>query len=591
MSTPVELDSLVADTLALTGAAAPDLLADDSPALALPAPAGGAGEAPYFVGLIGGKDVGKSSLVNALVGLPIAAVTSHGRGTEAVTAYAHTSAAPAVEALLAREVPGRYRVVTHDNAALARQVLLDLPDIDSVYADHLEVTRRALRHMLYPVWLQSVEKYADQQPQRWLARVAEGNDPANFLFAINKADLVAAREGEAAARELCDDFARRVARTLALAAPPKVYAIAATQSHAFDLPALRQALSRQRSSGEVDRSHLLAGRQRARTLLGWLAAQRLAERADRAGRLYEESADVVAERLTAPILESAATKLLDDPAYRARLVEPAIRRRLARWPVVNAVNAVLSPLLAVAQRSLSAAPLEADPVDALLRPGGAGEPGLPDRVAATFAHVSRLHPDVPDLYVHRKLWTEPAALAASADLRARLRAAAARQRDAIVERAGGRGWGMVGGSWRWLLTVGAILWFPIVQPVAEALLAGTLPQTAAAIAGLVVSVLSSTHLLKSVSFLILWFGVLWLLLRWQTHQRADRLVRRWQTADALDPLLSPAAQALAWADDLLAPLHDRADQFRRLADRERALRQQLGEPAPPPETAAGREAA
>ena len=40
----------------------------------------------YIVGLIGGKDVGKSSFVNALVGRPITEQSSHGPGTEAVIA-------------------------------------------------------------------------------------------------------------------------------------------------------------------------------------------------------------------------------------------------------------------------------------------------------------------------------------------------------------------------------------------------------------------------------------------------------------------------------------------------------------------------
>jgi len=40
----------------------------------------------YLVGLIGGKDVGKSALVNALVGHPITAESSFGPGTEKVVA-------------------------------------------------------------------------------------------------------------------------------------------------------------------------------------------------------------------------------------------------------------------------------------------------------------------------------------------------------------------------------------------------------------------------------------------------------------------------------------------------------------------------
>src|SRR5205085_3881770 len=104
---------------------------------------------------------------------------------------------PALRALLEREVPGQFRIVTHDSAHLLRQVLLDLPDIDSHWRAHLEVTRTMLRHMLYPVWVQSVEKYADRQPQEMLARVAAGNATQNFVFCLNKVDQVEGREGGA----------------------------------------------------------------------------------------------------------------------------------------------------------------------------------------------------------------------------------------------------------------------------------------------------------------------------------------------------------------------------------------------------------
>src|SRR5207302_1359608 len=118
----------------------------------------------------------------------ITQTTSHGPGTERVIAYAHQSQEPALKQLLEREVPGQYQIVAHELPSLRRQVLLDLPDIDSHFASHLQITRTMLRHMLYPVWVGSIEKYADRQPQQMLAKVAEGNAPRNFVFCLNKVD-------------------------------------------------------------------------------------------------------------------------------------------------------------------------------------------------------------------------------------------------------------------------------------------------------------------------------------------------------------------------------------------------------------------
>ena len=132
------------------------------------------GEPMYLIGLIGGKDVGKSSFVNALVGQNISEQTSHGPGTEVVVAYAHEAMVKPLRELLDREVPGRFKIYAHSIPRLLRQVLLDLPDIDSIYSDHIEVTRTMLRQMLYPIWIQSIEKYADQQPQKLLGALPRG---------------------------------------------------------------------------------------------------------------------------------------------------------------------------------------------------------------------------------------------------------------------------------------------------------------------------------------------------------------------------------------------------------------------------------
>src|SRR3712207_1131586 len=104
-----------------------------------------------------------------------------------------------------------------------------------------------LRHMLYPVWVQSVEKYADRRPQEMLARVAAGNAAQNFVFCLNKVDQLDA----AAAEEVRGDFAARIARTLGLSAPPEVHLISALRPDRYDLPRLRAGLSRQKSDAAV----------------------------------------------------------------------------------------------------------------------------------------------------------------------------------------------------------------------------------------------------------------------------------------------------------------------------------------------------
>jgi GTP-binding protein EngB required for normal cell division len=98
----VEYQQLVDEIRDLTGASAPALMEEDAPVLADDA-LNAATDQMYLIAIIGGKDVGKSALVNALVGQEITARTSFGPGTEIAVAYAHEDQKESLATLLQRE--------------------------------------------------------------------------------------------------------------------------------------------------------------------------------------------------------------------------------------------------------------------------------------------------------------------------------------------------------------------------------------------------------------------------------------------------------------------------------------------------------
>src|SRR6266704_473163 len=102
------LVQLVKEVIDVTGADKPALYQDDAPVLSDAAMKEAEDQGFYLVGLIGGKEVGKSALVNALVGKEITQSTSFGEGTQIVTAYAHVTQQPYLRELLDREVPGKF---------------------------------------------------------------------------------------------------------------------------------------------------------------------------------------------------------------------------------------------------------------------------------------------------------------------------------------------------------------------------------------------------------------------------------------------------------------------------------------------------
>ncbi|MEM8875957.1 MAG: hypothetical protein AAGD32_17060 [Planctomycetota bacterium] len=552
MSAP--LDQLAADVAAFTGSELPRVL--DGEAALLPDASVG-DEPPYLVGFIGGKDVGKTSLANAIAGLELSRPIGHGEGTNRVIAWCHRAAEPTVRPLLETDAANAHTLSVHEHDPLLRQVLVDLPDIDSKYADHVELTKRMLRHMLFPLWVQSVEKYADQAPQKLLAAVAEGNDPANFVFVLNKADQLVDREGLEAAGELAADYAQRLQRLLDLPEPPDVFLVSAQRPDSYDLPRLREMLGTQKSVADVKRSRSLADQRRATSVLAWVDEQDLPAIAAKAERVREHADDLLAEEVVGPVTERALPMWLDDAATRARIAEPAVARRVRRWPLVNLIDAGATPLIALIRRNLSTHGGHVPDLDADGRP-------LADKLRASFAVLHEAHTEIGPLYRSQKLWEHNAADLAVADLRRRLSATTETVRNDLRNQKPG---GSLLWPFRWLLTLGALLWFPILQPITEVLLRSTDPLSLTQwkeIALLAVSVISSEHLLQSAGFLAIYFVILWGTLR-LTHTAA--VMRRLSKTDTG---LAPAI--IHWARDLLSPLDRRSEQARSLLDRAGQLR-------------------
>jgi hypothetical protein len=169
------------------------------------------------------------------------------------------------------------------------------------------------------------------------------------------------------------------------------------------------------------------------------------------------------------------------------------------------------------------------------------------------------------MYRAKKLWEDIHADAASAELTGNLARAMQRQRAMAIERIAGRG-GFFSGILRVLLAVGAIVWFPFVQPVLEIMLqpGAKMPR----IALLIVQLLGVTYLLKSALFLAIWFLVLWLALRWNTQRRVNRLLSSTASTDLAQVILD-------WIDALLDPIRSARERMDDVVQRTNALRDSI----------------
>jgi hypothetical protein len=549
-----DLRALIADASELTGAAAPDFLNADSPTFS-PISAG----ALYYIGIIGGKDVGKSSLVNALAGHAIAEITSHGEGTGSVLAYVHRSHCAEVLEYLRSNIDQHAAVVPHDLPHLLNQVLLDLPDIDSLHDAHIAITRRALRHLLFPIWAQSVEKYADLAPRRLLAAVAAGNDPANFTFVLTKADQL--HTDAMSLSNLHDDYARRIANTLQLSAPPCVYLTSATQLADFDLPLLREKLAREKPATAVTQATSLALARQDRSALGWLDSLNLADRAARLARLEEDARERLIDRLARPILDPAIAALHEDPGPRSAAADEALARRAAHWPLLGLIHISLAPISMMLRRFASPPATTSALVDFHLP---AAE--LSAALQTTFAQLESSYPGLSD-HPRGKLWESMPADQTIAELRHALAQALDLRRRTAIDLAGRASRWLA--PLRWLLTIGALLWFPLAQPILEAFLQNN-HATTRQLALTFVQMLSVAHLLGSLTFLIGYFLILYLVIRRSGHRSVGRLFARWDGAS--DASMSLSKCASEWIEQLTSGIATERAKLEALVERAKSLR-------------------
>jgi len=536
---------LIDEVTALTGAAAPDWTDADAPTLQARNDS-----SLYLIGVIGGKDVGKSSLINALLGESLAKVSSVGEGTHRALAYAHRDDADAVRMLLQAEIPNQFDIITHEVASARRRVLVDLPDIDSVWTEHVDLTRRLLRHMLFPVWVQSVEKYADHQPFQLLSKVAAGNSPENFLFVLTKADILERRHGAAALDELKADYARRLQAACALNQPPRVFAVNGKPGAAgrFDLPALAELVLAVRSERAVADARKLAKLQQDRSLKNWLLQQRVDDRLAAARRLLTEAQEAIDSRLTEPLVDQATRQLAGDSGASATVIEPVVRARLSYWPIVNVLDGVLGPIVgAFRTRGVTWG-------DA--KPGGRDVAG---NLRGLFADLVQRDPQILTLYAQDKLWENEPAANAGNRLELAIEGAVETHRRALIASAGKPSWPV-----RLVapfLTLGAALWFPLVQPVLEIVLQNDLTSFSRQSILLVVQLLGAAYLIRSVGMLVIYFISLWMLLRWLGYRTIERTLRRDINAS------HPAGAVLVWAEQLVEPLRRHVDKLQALSRR------------------------
>lgn len=139
-------------------------------------------------GILGGKDVGKSTLINALAGAVVSRDDAEvGRGTDRPIAYAHEASRRALDHRLRAGAAGVQPIqATHRVDAIRDVVLIDLPDFDSEFREHLDTVRSVIPTLDRVLWVVTPRKLGDRA---WVELSRDVlKDAGNVLCVLNKID-------------------------------------------------------------------------------------------------------------------------------------------------------------------------------------------------------------------------------------------------------------------------------------------------------------------------------------------------------------------------------------------------------------------
>jgi GTPase Era involved in 16S rRNA processing len=269
------------------------------------------------VALCGATGSGKSSVFNALIGQPVAAVAVT-RPTTAMTEAAVFEEGTA-ELLDWLGVTRRHRVVAPDRAMaeeFAQLVLLDLPDHDSTEASHRAEVERLAEVVDLFVWIVDPQKYADAALHHdFLARYA--GHRAVTMVVLNQVDRLSPDE-----RHACLEDLRRLLVEDGLSGV-RTFAVSAETGEGID--ALRRELSARVSEHRAALARLVAD-------VDWVAT-------DLAAAVGDVSPSGVDERQRRALATALARAAGADSVARAVAASHERSAALAGgWPVTRWVR-------------------------------------------------------------------------------------------------------------------------------------------------------------------------------------------------------------------------------------------------------------
>ncbi len=359
----------------------------------------------FLYGIVGGKDVGKTSLINRLAGAQISRDTDIlDEGTRIAVGYSHVADELALKKRLAGDVNDRLRYVSHEQDNLRHVVLLDFPDFDSRFQTHREDMRRLVKHLQAILWVVTPRKYGDHEFLDQLQAVAQSNE--NYFVVLNKIDQLEQRADFDEVRSEVVSYISEECRKRKIPSPnwDRLFLVSAIEPGRYEFTQLRNRLIRSHSADEIAKAKIENLRfEFTKNIEGIRTTYAVAEKTENIERALDFIQRRVAEEFSDDYFETVRDRVLRMESLRRRISRRLFAYRVEHWPILSTLFYPLGGLISFFGSRIAFTekdPEEYEGPGSLLRYDGQSAAGkiqsIRDDVETDFPEVAPDLGDVPE---------------------------------------------------------------------------------------------------------------------------------------------------------------------------------------------------
>ncbi|MGD8836820.1 MAG: GTPase domain-containing protein, partial [Desulfobacteraceae bacterium] len=302
----------------------------------------------FLYGIVGGKDVGKTTLVNQLAGTTVSLDTDVvDEGTRVTVAYSHRTDLAALQHRLGGIAADRLHYVEHDRRELKNVVLMDFPDYDSRFTSHLADFTQLTPYLQGLIWVTTPRKYGDNAFLEQLEGVAQSHE--NYFIVLNKMDQL---DGKAPLETVREEVYRFISEQCAKrrVQPPsldRMFLLSAIAPQMHDFKQMHDRLIRPHTNQEIERAKVQNLKSEFEQNIGRINdTYGLSQQLDRIEQSLAFINHQVEEKFDSAYLETVSNRLAGQQDLQRSVSRTVFTQRVKGWPILRTLFYPLAGVVA-----------------------------------------------------------------------------------------------------------------------------------------------------------------------------------------------------------------------------------------------------